>query len=162
MSATPLAGIKVLEFSHRVMGPTTGLVFAELGAGVIKVEPAPKGRQYPLVPSSRNRISGSLRRAGARDAGGIAAALRAFDGPHGRRRAGDLRRAQPERVFRAADTERKADGCSCSGLARRVSAARCSGAGNWWRRHRPGRRARRRRSSAPRRRAATSRRIGRV
>ncbi len=41
--ATPLAGIKVLEFSHTVMGPTAGLVFAELGADVIKVEPAPKG-----------------------------------------------------------------------------------------------------------------------
>jgi len=43
MSARPLAGIKVLEFSHTVMGPTAGLVFAELGADVIKVEPAPKG-----------------------------------------------------------------------------------------------------------------------
>jgi crotonobetainyl-CoA:carnitine CoA-transferase CaiB-like acyl-CoA transferase len=41
--ATPLAGIKVLEFSHTVMGPTAGLVFAELGADVVKVEPAPKG-----------------------------------------------------------------------------------------------------------------------
>jgi crotonobetainyl-CoA:carnitine CoA-transferase CaiB-like acyl-CoA transferase len=43
MSATPLAGLKVLEFSHTVMGPTAGLVLAELGADVIKVEPAPKG-----------------------------------------------------------------------------------------------------------------------
>ena len=43
MSATPLAGIKVLEFRHTVMGPTAGLVFAELGAEVIKVEPAPEG-----------------------------------------------------------------------------------------------------------------------
>src|SRR2546421_10084754 len=43
MSATPLAGLKVLEFSHTVMGPTAGLVFAELGADVIKIEPAPKG-----------------------------------------------------------------------------------------------------------------------
>ena len=43
MSAIPLAGIKVLEFSHTVMGPTAGLVFAELGADVIKIEPAPKG-----------------------------------------------------------------------------------------------------------------------
>jgi len=43
MSATPLDGIKVLEFSHTVMGPTAGLVLAELGADVIKVEPAPQG-----------------------------------------------------------------------------------------------------------------------
>jgi len=41
--ASPLAGIKVLEFSHTVMGPTAGLIFAELGADVIKIEPAPKG-----------------------------------------------------------------------------------------------------------------------
>ncbi len=43
MSATPLAGLRVLEFSHTVMGPTAGLIFAELGADVIKVEPAPTG-----------------------------------------------------------------------------------------------------------------------
>jgi crotonobetainyl-CoA:carnitine CoA-transferase CaiB-like acyl-CoA transferase len=43
MSATPLAGLKVLEFSHTVMGPTAGLLFAELGADVVKVEPAPRG-----------------------------------------------------------------------------------------------------------------------
>src|SRR5271154_6387614 len=43
MPATPLAGLRVLEFSHTVMGPTAGLIFAELGADVIKVEPAPKG-----------------------------------------------------------------------------------------------------------------------
>jgi len=43
MSATPLSGLKVLEFSHTVMGPTAGLVLAELGADVVKVEPAPDG-----------------------------------------------------------------------------------------------------------------------
>jgi crotonobetainyl-CoA:carnitine CoA-transferase CaiB-like acyl-CoA transferase len=43
MSAAPLAGLKVLEFSHTVMGPTCGLIFAELGADVVKIEPAPKG-----------------------------------------------------------------------------------------------------------------------
>jgi crotonobetainyl-CoA:carnitine CoA-transferase CaiB-like acyl-CoA transferase len=43
MPATPLIGLKVLEFSHTVMGPTAGLVFAELGADVVKVEPAPQG-----------------------------------------------------------------------------------------------------------------------
>jgi crotonobetainyl-CoA:carnitine CoA-transferase CaiB-like acyl-CoA transferase len=43
MSATPLAGLRGLEFSHTVMGPTAGLLFAELGADVIKVEPAPDG-----------------------------------------------------------------------------------------------------------------------
>ena len=43
MSATPLAGLRVLEFSHTVMGPTAGLMFADLGADVVKVEPAPRG-----------------------------------------------------------------------------------------------------------------------
>jgi hypothetical protein len=39
----PLEGIRVIEFSHMVMGPTTGLVLADLGAEVIKVEPEGKG-----------------------------------------------------------------------------------------------------------------------
>src|SRR6516162_1667548 len=39
----PLAGVRVVEFVHMVMGPTCGLVLADLGADVIKVEPAPHG-----------------------------------------------------------------------------------------------------------------------
>ncbi|NCT99479.1 MAG: CoA transferase [Comamonadaceae bacterium] len=35
----PLAGIRVAEFSHMVMGPMCGMVLADLGAEVIKVEP---------------------------------------------------------------------------------------------------------------------------
>jgi len=35
----PLQGIRVVEFVHMVMGPTCGLVLADLGAEVIKVEP---------------------------------------------------------------------------------------------------------------------------
>lgn len=34
-----LTGIKVIEFTHMVMGPAAGLVLADLGAEVIKVEP---------------------------------------------------------------------------------------------------------------------------
>ena len=35
----PLAGLRVYEFVHMVMGPTCGLVLADMGAEVIKVEP---------------------------------------------------------------------------------------------------------------------------
>jgi len=39
----PLQGVKVIEFSHMVMGPTCGLILADLGAEVIKVEPVGDG-----------------------------------------------------------------------------------------------------------------------
>ena len=39
----PLAGIRVLEFTQNIMGPSAGLVLADLGAEVTKIEPAPAG-----------------------------------------------------------------------------------------------------------------------
>jgi len=39
----PLRGLVVAEFSHAIMGPSAGMVLADLGADVIKVEPAPDG-----------------------------------------------------------------------------------------------------------------------
>src|SRR5580693_9253462 len=41
MSGTelPLAGVRVIEMTHMVMGPTCGMILAQLGAEVIKVEP---------------------------------------------------------------------------------------------------------------------------
>src|SRR5579862_817784 len=38
-SNLPLAGLKVVEFTHMVMGPTVGVVLADLGADVVKIEP---------------------------------------------------------------------------------------------------------------------------
>jgi crotonobetainyl-CoA:carnitine CoA-transferase CaiB-like acyl-CoA transferase len=35
----PLAGLRVIEFTHMVMGPSCGMILADLGAEVIKVEP---------------------------------------------------------------------------------------------------------------------------
>lgn len=42
IGALPLAGIRVVELSHMVMGPTCGMILGDLGADVIKVEP-PRG-----------------------------------------------------------------------------------------------------------------------
>ncbi len=36
----PLAGVTVVEFTHMVMGPAAGLMLADLGADIIRIEPA--------------------------------------------------------------------------------------------------------------------------
>jgi crotonobetainyl-CoA:carnitine CoA-transferase CaiB-like acyl-CoA transferase len=50
-AALPLAGIRVVEFTHMVMGPTCGMILADLGAEVIKVE--------PLAGDSTRKLLGS-------------------------------------------------------------------------------------------------------
>jgi len=47
----PLAGIRVVEFTHMVMGPTCGMILADLGAEVIKIE--------PLTGDNTRRLLGS-------------------------------------------------------------------------------------------------------
>ncbi len=39
-AALPLAGVRVIEFTHMVMGPAAGLILADMGADVIRIEPA--------------------------------------------------------------------------------------------------------------------------
>jgi formyl-CoA transferase len=48
-SPLPLDGIRVIEFSHMVMGPTCGMILADLGAEVIKIEP-PGGDKTRRLP----------------------------------------------------------------------------------------------------------------
>jgi crotonobetainyl-CoA:carnitine CoA-transferase CaiB-like acyl-CoA transferase len=43
MTSLVLKDVRVLEFTHAIMGPSAGLVLADLGADVIKIEPAPHG-----------------------------------------------------------------------------------------------------------------------
>ena len=74
----PYTGIRVLEFSHMVMGPTCGLVLGDLGAEVIKIEP-PEGDQtrrllgsgagfYPLFNRNKKSIALDLKTAAGREA----------------------------------------------------------------------------------------------
>jgi len=45
----PLTGLRVVEFTHMVMGPTCGMVLADMGAEVIKVEPIEGDRTRHLL-----------------------------------------------------------------------------------------------------------------
>lgn len=47
----PLRGVRVIEFTHMVMGPAVGLILADMGAEVIKLEP-PHGDKTRGLPGS--------------------------------------------------------------------------------------------------------------
>jgi crotonobetainyl-CoA:carnitine CoA-transferase CaiB-like acyl-CoA transferase len=49
--ALPYAGLRVVEFTHMVMGPTCGMLLADLGAEVIKVEPIAGDNTRKLIGS---------------------------------------------------------------------------------------------------------------
>lgn len=81
----PLAGIRIIEFSHMVMGPSVGVILADLGADVIRVEPPGGDRTRRLLGSgagyypmfNRNKRSVCL---DLKDADGLACALALCDG----------------------------------------------------------------------------------
>lgn len=50
-SALPLSGLRVIEFTHMVMGPSAGVILGDLGAEVIKIE--------PLQGDNTRRLKGS-------------------------------------------------------------------------------------------------------
>jgi crotonobetainyl-CoA:carnitine CoA-transferase CaiB-like acyl-CoA transferase len=74
----PYAGIRVVEFTHMVMGPTCGMVLADLGAEVIKIEPIAGDNTrrligagagfYPLFNRNKKSIALDLQRAEGREA----------------------------------------------------------------------------------------------
>ena len=52
VKSLPYAGIRVIEFTHMVMGPTCGMVLGDLGAEVIKIEPMDGDKTRGLLGSS--------------------------------------------------------------------------------------------------------------
>jgi crotonobetainyl-CoA:carnitine CoA-transferase CaiB-like acyl-CoA transferase len=84
-SALPLAGVRVLEFTHMVMGPAAGLILADLGADVVKLEPVGgdstrrlpgSGSGYfPMYNRNKRSLCIDLKSAGGREA-----VLRLVDG----------------------------------------------------------------------------------
>src|ERR1700759_1385961 len=68
----PLKGLRVVEFTHMVMGPTCGMLLGDLGAEVIKVEPIDGDRTrrllgagagfFPMFNRNKKSIAIDLRR----------------------------------------------------------------------------------------------------
>jgi len=77
-SKLPYDGLRVVEFTHMVMGPTCGMVLADLGAEVIKVEPLEGDRTrkllgsgagfFPLFNRNKKSIALDLQQAAGREA----------------------------------------------------------------------------------------------
>jgi len=77
MNRLPLEGVRVVEFAHMVMGPSCGLVLADLGAEVIKVEPlegdntrrleAAGAGFFPVFNRNKKSLAVDLKRPEGRD-----------------------------------------------------------------------------------------------
>lgn len=84
MESLPLEGLKVIEFTHMVMGPSVGLILGDLGADVIKIEPEGGDHTRHLLGSgagyfpmfNRNKRSVCLN---LKSPEGLAEALRLID-----------------------------------------------------------------------------------
>jgi len=73
----PLEGLRVVEFAHMVMGPACGLVLADLGAEVIKVEPLEGDNTrrlmgagagfYPMFNRNKKSLALDLKKAEGRE-----------------------------------------------------------------------------------------------
>jgi crotonobetainyl-CoA:carnitine CoA-transferase CaiB-like acyl-CoA transferase len=74
----PYEGIRVIEFTHMVMGPTCGMVLADLGAEVIKIEPLSGDNTrkllgsgsgfFPMFNRNKKSIAIDLQRSEGREA----------------------------------------------------------------------------------------------
>ena len=103
MTALPLDGIRVLEYTQYVAGPFAGMLLADLGADVIKIEP-PAGdawRRYEPFAEGESRYFYSLNR----NKRSVVLDLKDPDGRHGSRaliRTADvvLHNLTPERARR--------------------------------------------------------------
>ena len=49
----PLESVKVLEFTHAVMGPSCGVILADMGADIIRVEPVTGILDYRSATTGR-------------------------------------------------------------------------------------------------------------
>jgi crotonobetainyl-CoA:carnitine CoA-transferase CaiB-like acyl-CoA transferase len=77
MPSLPLDGVRIVEFAHMVMGPACGLVLADLGAEVIKVEPLEGDNTrrltgagagfYPIFNRNKKSLAVDLQRPDGRD-----------------------------------------------------------------------------------------------
>ncbi|MDZ4375329.1 MAG: CaiB/BaiF CoA-transferase family protein [Phenylobacterium sp.] len=84
---SPLAGLRVVEFTHMVMGPAVGVILADLGADVVKVEPPGGDATRRLLGSgagyfpmfNRNKRSVCLDLKDAEDKARAIALIRAAD-----------------------------------------------------------------------------------